>query len=170
MATLRLEPGPPSGRVLAILGGLAAAALVVAWTLQYGMGFAPCHLCLWERWPYWGVIGLALAGLLLDRPRLALALAALVLLGGAVLSFYHVGVERGLFALPASCVAAGRATTIEELRRQLVTARPTCDQVTAEFLRLSLATWNALFSLALAALAGFGALGRPGASAAEQHR
>ena len=155
--------GRPVGvrRVSLAVGVLAAAALAVAWTLQYGFGLEPCQLCLWERWPYIAVVLLAFGGLLLGRPRAAMALAALVLLAGAGLSVYHVGVEQGVFALPEGCVAVGQAATIEELRQQLMQARPTCDQVTASFLALSLAAWNGLFSVALAALAGFGALARP---------
>jgi disulfide bond formation protein DsbB len=158
---LQTESVEPARRIAAVVGVLAATALAVAWTLQYGFGFAPCHLCLLERWPYIAVIGITAAGVLLGWPRAALAVAALVLLGGGVLSGYHFGIEQGLFALPDSCVATGGATNIEELRRQLLSAPPTCDQVSASFLALSLAAWNGLFSLALAALAGFGALSRP---------
>ena len=58
-------------------------------------------------------------GLWLRRPRLALALAALALAVNVGLAAYHVGIEQGWLALPEGCAAARRATTIEELRRQL---------------------------------------------------
>jgi disulfide bond formation protein DsbB len=143
-----------------LVGLLALGALLVAWTLQYGFGFAPCHLCLLERWPYWIVIGVTALGFLIGRPRAALGLAALALLGGAVLAGFHVGVEQGVFALPESCLSTGKAQSIEDLRRQLMAARPTCDQAAAGFLGLSLAAWNGLYSLGLAALAGWAALRR----------
>jgi disulfide bond formation protein DsbB len=136
-------------------------ALAVAFILQYGFGLAPCHLCILERYPYAVAAVLALGGLALGRPRSGLALAALALLAGAGIAGFHVGVERGIFTLPESCIAGTTATSIDQLRAQLMTARPTCDQVHAAWLGLSLATWNLLFALALTALAAWGTVARP---------
>ena len=54
---------------------------------------------------------------------------AVILLGGTGLAAYHVGVEQGVLALPESCLAAGRAQSIDELRQMLAEAPPRCDQV-----------------------------------------
>jgi disulfide bond formation protein DsbB len=135
----------------------SAVAIVTALTLQYGFGVQPCHLCLWERAPYYAVLVLLPAALLLRHPRAGLAVAGLLLLAGAGLSLYHVAVEQGWIALPASCVSAGRAHSIDELRAQLAHAAPTCDQVTVSFLGLSLATWN-LIAAALLGIAGLAAV------------
>lgn len=128
-------------------------ALAFAFTLEYLFGVAPCTMCIWERWFYVAVIALAFACLPFGRERLALALMILILLGNAVLSSYHVGVEEGVFALPNTCQATIKATTIEELRAQLANTRPTCDQAALRFLGISLAGWNGLYAAALAGLA-----------------
>lgn len=148
----QLRPDQP----LLWLGGIAivsSAALLLALLLQFGFGLVPCQLCLWERWPYLIVIALAAGGLLMQVPRTALVIILLVLLVAVGLAGYHVGVEQGVLALPSTCAAAGQAQSIEDLRRLLDTAPPSCDQVTASFLGLSLAAWNLVLALLLAGAA-----------------
>jgi disulfide bond formation protein DsbB len=132
--------------------------LLAALALQYLGGLAPCHLCVLQRWPYVALVVLGLIGWRW-QPRLLLALSALVLLVGAGLAGYHIAVEQGWVALPESCVAGGSAQTIEQLKQMLATAPPACDQVRFTFLGLTLAGWNLLASLALAAYAAAAALG-----------
>lgn len=157
----QLRPGG-AGSVLAGLGAASLLALAVAFLMQYGFGFVPCSLCIWERWPYALVLPVVLLGFVTRRIRLALAVAALLLLGNAGLSLYHVGVEQGWFALPGGCVAGSTATTVEELRAQLSVAPPTCDQVSAAWLGLSLAAWNGIAALLLGLVAVLAASRRQG--------
>ena len=139
--------------VLALVALAAAGALATAFGLEHLGGYAPCSLCILERWPWAVALVSSLAGLLVDRTRPALAVAALALAGNGLLSAYHVGVEAGWFALPSTCAAGGSAATIEELRAQLAAARPTCDRVALRLLGLSLAAWNGLAAAAVAAVA-----------------
>jgi disulfide bond formation protein DsbB len=88
-----------------------------------------------------------------------LGVATPVLLGSAGLAAYHVGIEQGWWALPAGCIAGSSAESIEELKRLLAEAPPACDQVGFTFLGLTLAGWNFVASLALAAFAFLSALG-----------
>jgi len=149
-----LEPA----RAALLIALASVAVLLTVFGLQHLAGAAPCPLCLWQRWPYVALIAIGLVGWRW-RPRPMLGLAALVLLGSAGLAGYHVGIEQGWFALPAGCAAAGQASTIEELRQLLAEAPPTCDQVGFTLLGLSLATWNVVTSLALAAYATAAAFG-----------
>jgi disulfide bond formation protein DsbB len=156
-----LEPRP------AALALLAASALVLAAALgfQYLGGLAPCPLCVYQRWPYVAVILLAAAVPFAPWPRALLALCALVLAGNAALAGYHVGVEQGWFALPAGCQAAAgmEARTVEELRSMLAERSPRCDEVAWSLLGLSMAAWNGLTALGLAAFAALAAArGRKG--------
>jgi disulfide bond formation protein DsbB len=144
-------------RACLLLALASAAILLGALALQYLGGVAPCHLCIWQRWPYVALIALGLAGWRW-QPRALLGVAALVLLGGAGLAAYHLGVEQGWWALPAGCVAGAGAASVEELRRMLTEAPPACDQVRFTLAGLSLAGWNLLASLGLAAFALAGAL------------
>jgi disulfide bond formation protein DsbB len=147
-ATLRR----PDGRSAAALAVVSLAALVAALILQYGFGFAPCELCLWQRWPYVVSIATLAGGVLLDVPRAALMAASASFALGAGLAGYHIGIEEGLFALPEGCLAAERAQSVEELRQLLAVAPPRCDQATL-LLGWSLAVWNLGLSLALIAAA-----------------
>jgi disulfide bond formation protein DsbB len=147
---------PPTACLLLALA--SGAVLLAAFAFQYLGGAQPCHLCLLERWPYAGLIALGLIGWRW-RPRMMLGLACLVLLGSAALAGYHVGVEQGWFALPESCAAGGKAGSIEELQRMLTEAPPACDQIRFTLLGLSLASWNVVASLALAAFAATAVLG-----------
>ncbi len=154
---------PP--RACLLLALMSAALLLGALALQYLGSLQPCRLCVWQRWPYVALIALGLFGWRW-RPRLVLGIAMLVLLGGAGLAAYHVGIEQGWWALPASCVAGGTAATVEELKRMLAEAPPACDQVSFAFLGLTLAGWNFAASLALAGyvVAAALSLGRRSAS------
>ena len=149
-----LEPA----RACLLLAFASATILVGALALQYLAGLPPCPLCIWQRWPYVALIALGLAGWCW-HPRAALGLAVVVLLVGAGLGAYHVGIEQGWWALPAGCVAGGNAESVEDLRRMLAEAPPACDQVSFTLLGLSLAGWNVAASLLLAAFAGAAALG-----------
>ena len=144
---------PPTACLLLAL--LSALILVAALALQYLGGLPPCHLCILQRWPYVALIGLGLLGWRW-QPRVLLALSAVVLLIGAGLAGYHVAVEQGWVALPQSCTAGGSAQSLEDLKRMLAEAPPACDQVGFKFLGLTLAGWNFLASLALAAYVALG--------------
>ena len=144
-------------RACLLLALASAAILLAALALQYLGGLPPCPLCIWQRWPYVALIALGLLGWRW-RPRAMLGVAALVLLGSAGLAAYHVGIEQGWWALPGGCVAGAGAASVEELRRMLAEAPPACDQVSFTFLGLTLAGWNLVASLALAAYATAAAL------------
>lgn len=151
---------PVHRAVLGLLALLPAAALGIAFLIEFIGGIAPCHLCITERWVYLAAIVAALVGLVTGHLRLALAVAILILLGNAAVSGYHVAIEQGLVALPGSCVAGTDAASLDDLRNQLMNARPTCDQAPIHVLGLSLAAWNGLFALACASL-GLWGLRRP---------
>jgi disulfide bond formation protein DsbB len=147
---------PPRAALLLALASIAI--LLTVFGLQYLAGAAPCPLCIWQRWPYAALIVIGLIGWRW-RLRPMLGLAVLVLLGSAGLAAYHFGIEQGWFPLPAGCAAGGQASSIEELKQLLAEAPPACDQVGFTLLGLSLAAWNVLTSLALAAYAGAAAVG-----------
>jgi disulfide bond formation protein DsbB len=131
----------------------AVAALIAALGLQFLGDLPPCPFCVYQRYPYLVVIAVGVLGIWLRRPGLALALIALALAVNIGIAAYHVGIEEGWFALPEGCAAAGNATTIEELRRQLEAAPARCDQVPFTFAGLSLAAWNAIYAAGLLAVA-----------------
>ncbi len=157
------------------LGG--AATIFGAWFFQYGLGLAPCPLCLEQRWPYYLAIPLALviaaaarAGA--NRKLLAAGLAAVaaVMLYGAYLGAFHAGVEWGWWPGPQDCAGAGfSGGSAGNLLQQMQKARVVrCDEAAWRFLGLSLAGYNALISAALATIAAWGAARAYGSSSESQ--
>lgn len=159
----------PATLPLRLLVGIAALALLGALGLQYLGGLQPCTLCIWARYPYLVVIAAGAVGLWLGRPRTALVVVVLALAVSVGLAIYHVGVEQGVFALMESCAAVGEATTVAELKAQLMAAPARCDEVPLTVLGLSLAAWNGVLAALLLVLASTALLRRPRRSAAEQH-
>lgn len=143
----------------------AAVILVIAHGFQTFGHLQPCELCLKERQFYWFVLAGGLAGGAVTRvaPRLGAGLClliGLIFLGGAALSAYHAGVEWKLWAGPASCTGGGQRVTAADLDRLLrggAMAVPQCDRAAWVFLGLSMAGWNVLLSLGLAAASFFAA-------------
>jgi disulfide bond formation protein DsbB len=137
----------------------SAAVLGAALLSQYWGGLRPCELCLLQRWPWAAAIAIALVALFAGGrgalPWLALVLAA-VFAAGVGLAFYHVGVEQHWFAGPSACTAsAGKAATLDELKRQLSATAPVlCDKVQWSLFGVSLAGWNLLASLGMATICG----------------
>jgi len=136
--------GPLLGSLALLLGALA---------FQYLGGLAPCHLCLLQRWPH--AIAIALGVILLARPSRWLALlAGLVVLAGAGIAVYHVGVEQAWWPGPTTCTAPepGAMSAGDLLDQILETPVVLCDQVAWSLWGISMAGWNALVSLGLAGL------------------
>jgi disulfide bond formation protein DsbB len=145
----------PADRTTLILlaAGGSLALLFGAFAFQHLGGLAPCAMCLWQRWPHAaaaviGALALAVPGRLLP---LAGALAAAT---GAALGLYHTGVERGWWEGPDTCTAGPVAGIAPGDLLEQILAAPVvrCDEVAWEWLGLSMAGWNALLSLGLAAL------------------
>ncbi len=170
MATVthdRVYPAPrhrPETLAAGLILLVAAATLASVWILQLGFGLAPCPLCLVQRWPYYAALPLAAGTAWLGHrgrtqaARIGLGLLALLMLVSAGLGAYHAGVEWGWWAGPTDCAGTGQTTQrATDLLKSLNTVRVVrCDEAAARFLGLSLAGWNALVSLALAAAAAWG--------------
>jgi disulfide bond formation protein DsbB len=151
----------PTPRAFAGVVLIASAVVLGAALLsQYWGGLAPCELCLLQRWPWRAAILVSLIALVFGsraaQPWVSLGLAAVFVIG-AGLAFYHVGVEQKWFAGPAACTASqGAATTIEEMKRQIMGTAPVlCDKVQWSLFGVSLAGWNFLASLGMAAVCLF---------------
>ncbi len=146
-------------RQSALAIALAAAATIGgALVFEHGLGYIPCKLCLIQRNPYYAAIPLALAAAFLPPrwTRAGLWLLVLVFLVSAGLGAYHAGVEWGFWAGPSDCGGgpASAAGNMGDFLNQLQTTRVvSCTEAAWRFLGLSLAGWNVLISLALAAFA-----------------
>lgn len=139
------------------LAGLGSLALLLgALGFQFLGGYAPCPMCIWQRWPHLAAVLLAIGALLLPigfRPAIVLAGAAAAAIASG-LGVFHAGVERGWWEGPSSCVGMDPVGLSPEQLLDRLASAPLirCDDIVWEFLGLSMAGWNAVFSAILAAL------------------
>ena len=160
----RNEPVQLAAATVAILG---LATILGAWFFQVVIGLPPCPLCLEQRYAYYFSIPLALLVLLgasygASRKVLvaALAVIALGMLWNAGLGAYHAGVEWKFWEGPRDCSGAGLTDlgTAGGLLDSLKNIRVVrCDEIPWSFLGISLAGYNAIISLVLSLIAGWGA-------------
>ncbi|MGY3288279.1 disulfide bond formation protein DsbB [Bradyrhizobium sp. LM3.6] len=146
---------------------LIAAATIApgAWFFQLVLGIVPCPLCLEQRYAYYLAIPLGLLIALAARggaPRplllAGLAILALASLANAGLGSYHAGVEWGFWKGPTDCSGpVGNLGSATDLLSRLDSVKVVrCDEVQWRFLGLSLAGYNLLISLLMAAIAAWG--------------
>ena len=144
---------------------VAAATLAGAWFFELVLDIRPCPLCLEQRYAYYLAIPLgalvALAALRDARRAVlvaGLAVLAVAALGNAVLGAYHAGFEWGLWQGPTECSGpVGNLGSARDLLARLDTVKVIrCDEVQWRFLGLSLAGYNVLISLLMAAIAAWG--------------
>jgi disulfide bond formation protein DsbB len=149
----------PAYRTGALVLLFAAAVILAALAFEHLGGYAPCPLCLQQRYAYYaGVPSLFLALVLLasGRTRLAAAIfvsVAAAFLANAGLGAYHAGVEWKLWPGPDTCAATTRPLGGGGggLLKELATTRVIrCDEAPWQVLGVSLAGLNALASLILA--------------------
>lgn len=155
-------------RAAFLIFAVALATIAGAWIFEYA-GYAPCELCLKQRWAYYTGVPLALAVALIApaRPEVAkagLMLLALLWFASMIFGIYHSGVEWKWWAGPTTCTAqAGFSGGLPDLSKPAVL----CDTPAIRILGLSLAGWNAVISLGLALVALAG-LRRHGSSSVSQ--
>jgi disulfide bond formation protein DsbB len=144
---------------------IAAATIAGAWYFQLVLGLQPCPMCLEQRYAYYLAIPLAAltalaAGLHAPRGLLicGLVILALAALGNAVFGAYHAGVEWKFWPGPSNCTGPvgnlGNAGTLLDRLDSVKVVM--CDEIQWSFLGISLAGYNALISLLMAAIAGWG--------------
>jgi len=134
-----------------ILFGLSAS-LISAYIIEYVLGHEPCRLCVYQRFPYIVSILLVLSILLIKKNvKIHLLLLSLVSLLGAVLAFYHFGIEQGFFSESIVCESQNlqEGLTKQDILKQLKQNTISCKDVNFTLFGLSLASINIIVSFIL---------------------
>ena len=141
-----------------LLNGILAFSILslsIAYFIQYVLGHKPCNLCIIERIPYIAAIILISLIFILNRnQKIISSLILIFFIFGAVVSFYHFGIEQGFFNESLICeLSNNNSLNKEELLNQLKKAEiVSCKDVTFRFLGLSLATINTIISIILSGI------------------
>ena len=130
-------------------------SLSIAYFIQYVLGHEPCNLCIIERIPYIAsIILISLIFILNKYHRIISSLLLIFFVFGALVSFYHFGIEQGFFSESLVCdLGLNQPLNKEELLNQLKEKEiVSCKDVTFRFLGLSLATINTIISILLSGI------------------
>lgn len=135
-------------RNTAILLAAGGSTLLLAGAFFFqALGYPPCAMCLWQRWPHVIAIGVGVLALKMSGWLLPLLGALAAAVTGA-LGVFHTGVEKDWWEGPSSCTGTGQLTGLSgtDLLSLDGPRIVMCDQVSWEFIGLSMASWNALLS------------------------
>ncbi|MFM2357209.1 MAG: hypothetical protein RLZZ528_2945 [Pseudomonadota bacterium] len=141
-------------RARLIFFAAAGSFLLLAGAFVFqALGYAPCKLCLWQRWPHAAAIAIGLLALGL-RGRALPLLGALAAAATAAVGLYHTGVERAWWQGPDTCTSGPiSGLSADDLLNQIMDAPLIrCDEVAWSLMGLSMASWNMILSALLVAL------------------
>ena len=157
-------PRRPVTLVSALVFLIAGATILAALAFEHLGGYAPCPLCLEERYAYYFAVPASALAFLFARgrsigvARILLVLIALAFLANAAAGIYHAGIEWKWWPGPGECSGAFELQWGEGGIVDTPVIR--CDEASWRFLGLSFAGWNAAVSALLACVAAYGATRR----------
>tara|TARA_B100000029_G_scaffold389609_1_gene386014 strand:- start:380 stop:862 length:483 start_codon:yes stop_codon:yes gene_type:complete len=141
--------------VLNVILFISIFALCSAYFIEYILGYKACNLCLIERLPYFSAIIIISLGLFLDRfEKFIFISLCLIFISATILSFYHFGIEQGLFKESLVCVLNNEIDNLskEDLLKEFQKTVISCKDVEFTLFGLSLATINVIISFILSVI------------------
>ncbi|WP_102107196.1 disulfide bond formation protein B [Oceaniglobus roseus] len=142
-----------SRRFLILVAASGSLLLLLGAFVFQILGYAPCKLCIWQRWPHG--LAIAMGGVGFFWPaRLVAVIGGLAALLTSGIGVYHAGIEWKFWPGPTSCTGSGGgigglsgADLLDTSAGNFVVM---CDQAAWTLMGISMAGWNALFSFLLA--------------------
>lgn len=143
-------------RNLGALAGAGSALLLIAAFAFQAAGYAPCELCILQRWPHLAAALIGMLAWVTGGQRAVLWLGVLAALAATGLAGYHAGVEYGFWPGPSACAGGadlGGISTADLLARiEGNTHVIRCDEPALKVLGVTMAGANAVASAMLTAL------------------
>lgn len=129
----------------------AAAPLSAALISQYLFGLHPCELCIMQRIPFAVIIFFSVLAYTKPVNKMVLISAVISIhafLINSGIAFYHVGVEKHWWIHGDCSGKCDMGQSVADIQKCLFsTPAVRCDDVQFEFLGVSMAGWNFLYSL-----------------------
>ena len=134
---------------LLILFLLSLSTLIIAYSIQYIMGYQPCNLCLIERIPYALAIIVLILNYIFKKDQLFYTILLLIIFSFSFLvSLYHVGIEEGLINESNICTNKNmNLMTKEDVLKSLQNIIISCKDVAFRVYGLSLTSYNMILSM-----------------------
>jgi disulfide bond formation protein DsbB len=138
------------------LGLIIVCTMLVssAFTIEYVLKLKPCALCNYQRYTYLIVIVIASIGMILKSTyvqRIFLYCCVIVISIGALIAFYHVGIEQHIFSESVLCSPDEKyqsILTVEDVKNQIYeNNHVSCSQISFKFIGISIAGWNGILSV-----------------------
>lgn len=133
---------------------ISITALATAYFAEYILHYAPCPLCIYERFPYLTLIKICLTALIIRQlSKYTFVFIFLTLLSSCILSTYHSMVERGIIqpsSLCSSMIRFPKSFSIEHIKQMLYSQPITsCTKPAIKILGISMTEYNLLLNLGL---------------------
>ncbi len=131
-------------------GGSVAMLFGAMVVFERMLDLPPCAMCIWQRWPHAAAVLIGILAVFI-RGRVLPYLGALAAFSTAAIGVFHFGVEHKYWNGPSSCTGSG-LSGISATDLLAVDSGPKlvmCDQISWEFLWISMPGWNAIISLVL---------------------
>ncbi len=134
---------------LLILFLLSLSTLIIAYSIQYIMGYQPCNLCLIERIPYALAIIVLILNYIFKKDQLFYTILLLIIFSFSFLiSLYHFGIEEGLINESNICTNKNmNLMTKEDVLKSLQNIIISCKDVAFRVYGLSLTSYNMILSM-----------------------
>ncbi len=140
-----------TSRQLVALAAIGSGALLVGAFIFQALGYAPCQMCYWQRWPHGMAIAFAVVALY-DMGWVWIVGGAISAAATSGLGMFHVGVENKWWDGPASCTGGGNLGNMsgnDLLSVDVMDKLVMCDEVSWALFGISMPGWNFLFSAGL---------------------
>ena len=139
-------------QIVTTAAGGSALLLGGAFLFQM-IGYPPCKLCLWQRWPHAFAFVIGIMFLVIPS-RIIAVLGGLTVATSGAIGLYHAGVEQNWWEGPTTCTSGDISNlTPEQLLEQIMNAPLVrCDEIPWALAGISMAGWNAIVSFFLAGL------------------
>ena len=130
-------------------------SLLAAYFIEYILNYKPCNLCIFERIPYFASSVVIVLNLYSKRfEKFTFGILSIIFAIGAIISFYHFGIEQGFFEESFVCISDDKINNLakEDLLKSLQKTTVSCKQVDFKLFGLSLATINTFLSIVLSVI------------------
>ena len=128
--------------------------LAIVYYLEFFLGYKPCELCVYQRFPYFIIIFLSISYILINNikmKKITFLFYILIFFSSFIISSYHFGIENNFWTSLTECKTnSEKITDSNDIKNYLLNKDyVSCSDVLFKFFGISLAGYNILISFIL---------------------